>query len=78
VDNTLIIPGKIANQVFVPDSPMPDVEGRAQLIVYALPASGGQEQQRSVFDLIGKASRPRSAEDLDAQLAEERAAWNEP
>jgi hypothetical protein len=31
----------------------------------------------SIFDAFGKATHPRTAEDLDAQLAEERASWGE-
>ena len=33
-------------------------------------------KRHSIFDAFGKAEHPRAAEDLDAQLAEERAAWN--
>ena len=32
----------------------------------------------SIHDAFGKAEQPRTAEDLDAQLAEERAAWGDP
>lgn len=75
---SLIIHGKVRDQIFVPDEPMPDIEGPAELIVHPLldprPSAGGT---RSVFDFIGKASEPRSAEDIDAQLREERDAWND-
>jgi hypothetical protein len=45
-----------------------------------------EEQQRlinepnrpSIFDAFGKAVQPRTAEYLDAQLAEERASWDDP
>jgi hypothetical protein len=36
------------------------------------------DTSQSVFDLIGTAPRPRTAEDIAAQLREERAAWGEP
>jgi hypothetical protein len=76
---TMVIHGKISGQVFVPSEPMPDFEGPAELTVY-LPheARSTSSGPRSVFDYIGKAPEPRSAEELDAQLLEERDAWNEP
>ncbi len=79
MSGSLIIHGKISGQEFVPDEPIPDFEGPAELIVYPPgEARSGPSTSRSVFDFIGKASEPRSAEDLDAQLREERDAWNEP
>jgi len=63
----------------VPDEPIPDIDGPAELIIYpAVAAQCGASLTRSVFDFIGKALEPRSAEDLDAQLREEREAWNDP
>ena len=37
-----------------------------------------EPNRASIHDAFGKAKQPRTAEDLDAQLAEERAAWGEP
>lgn len=73
----LVIHGKIVNKSFISDDPMPDVEAPAELIVYALPANETRPPN-SMFDVFGKARRLRSAEELDAQLREERDAWNEP
>jgi len=36
-----------------------------------------ESNRPSIFDAFGKAEHPRTAEDLDAQLAEERAAWGD-
>ena len=36
-----------------------------------------QSNRPSIHDAFGKAERLRTAEDLDAQLAEERAAWGD-
>lgn len=68
----LVIHGQYAGQTFVPDEPMPLVEGRAELVVFpaATPAS-------SIFDLFGKAPQLRTAADIDAQVREEREAWDE-
>ena len=78
MSGSLIIHGKVRDQVFVPDEPMPDIEGPAELIVHLVadPRPGALGTP-SVFDFIGKASEPRSAEDIDAQLREERDAWND-
>ncbi len=73
----LVIHGKIVNKSFISDDPMPDVEAPAELIVYA-PAGNETRRRNSMFDVFGKARRLRSAEELDAQLREERNAWNEP
>ena len=70
----LVIRGRYQSQAFVPDEPMPHVEGRAELIVFPTTAPGGQP---SIFDLFGKASRLRAAEDIDAQVREERESWGE-
>jgi hypothetical protein len=37
-----------------------------------------QSKRPSIFDAFGKTEHPRTAEDIDAQLAEERAAWDDP
>jgi len=73
----LVIHGKIVNRSFVADDPMPDLEAPAQLIVYAEVARETRPRN-SMFDVFGKARLLRSAEELDAQLREERDAWNEP
>jgi hypothetical protein len=76
---SLVIHGKVSGQVFVPDEPIPDIEGPAELIVYpAVIARSIAVGASSVFDFIGKAFDPRFAEELDAQLREERNAWNDP
>jgi hypothetical protein len=78
MNGSLIIHGKVTGQAFVPDGPMPDIEGRAELVVYpAIGTPPGASGKRSIFDFIGKASEPRSAEDIEAQLREERDAWND-
>ncbi len=36
-----------------------------------------ESNRPSIFDAFGKAEQPRTAEELDAQLAEERASWGD-
>jgi len=61
----------------VSDEPMPDVEGLAELIVYPKCTSQEDKPAISIFDLFGKADHLRSAEDIDAQIREEREAWGD-
>jgi hypothetical protein len=75
MDAALIIHGKIAEKQFVSDEPMPDVEGPAELIVYPIGAAQQVPKGKSMFEFFGKAPQLRSAEDIDAQVREERDAW---
>jgi len=40
-------------------------------------ATGAAQHRPSVFDFIGKAAHPRSAEDIDAQVRHERESWGD-
>jgi len=77
MDSPFVIRGTFANKAFVPEDPLPDVEGRAELIVYARAPEAAPGTRPSIDDLLGKAQRLRSAEDMDAQLDQERAAWGD-
>ena len=77
MDKALIIRGRFRRGSFRPDGPVPDVEGRAELIVYAQDSSEKTQPVGSMFDLFGKAPHLRSAEDIDAQILQERRAWDE-
>ena len=74
MDSPVVIRGIFANEVFVPTDPLPEAEGPAELIVHT---EVPQEPRHSIFDAFGTAEHLRTAEDLDAQLAEERAAWGD-
>jgi hypothetical protein len=74
----LVIRGRSVGQTFIPEEPLPVAEGAAELIVFpatqpAAPLSGG-----SIFDLFGKAAHLRTAQDIEAQIREERAGWGDP
>ncbi len=71
---SVVVRGTFSKGVFVATDPLPDAEGPAELIVHA---QSTQKPRPSIYDVFGKAKQPRSAEELDAQLAEERAAWND-
>jgi hypothetical protein len=76
MNTALVIHGKIAAKQFVSDEPMPDVEGPAELIVYAKEPPS-KKSGVSIFELFGKAEHLRSGEDIDAQIREEREAWGD-
>jgi hypothetical protein len=77
MDATIIIHGKIAEKQFISDEPMPDVEGPAELIVHPKDTPQEEKTRTSIFDLFGKAEHLRSAEDIDAQIREERESWGD-
>ncbi len=73
----VIIRGTFSHKAFVPEGPLPEIEGRAELIVYAQTPVDAASQRPSILDVLGKAKRLRSAADLDAQLEEERDSWGD-
>ena len=73
MSQTIVIPGRYVDHTFIPDGQLPDIEGTAQLIITS-PA----QTSASIFDAIGKARNPRTAEDIAAQIQEERSEWGEP
>ena len=78
MNNVLVIPGRVHRGTFVSDEPVPDMEARAELIVYPEVESQTQAEKTevSIFDLFGKAGRLRSADEIDAQVRDERS-WGE-
>jgi hypothetical protein len=74
MDSPVVIRGTFSNKVFVPTDPLPEAEGPAELIVHTRPS---EASRHSIYDAFGKVAHPRTAEDLDAQLADERAAWGD-
>lgn len=74
MNSPVVIRGTFFNKTFVPSDPLPEAEGPAELIVHP---EMSKEPPHSIFDAFGTAEHLRSAEALDAQLAEERAAWGD-
>ncbi len=73
-----VIRGHFDGKTFVPSEPHPPLEGPAELIVFPDQGKQPQATQGSIFDLFGKAPQLRSAEDIAAQIREERESWSEP
>jgi hypothetical protein len=73
MSQSLVIPGRYADHTFTPDGPLPDVEGKAELIIVQNPPT-----PTSIFDLIGKATHQRSADEIAAQIEKEHGEWGDP
>jgi hypothetical protein len=68
MDQTLIVRGRYVGRTFVPDGPLPEAEGPAELVItLATPLARG-----SVADAFGTAPMLRSGEDILAQVRVER------
>ena len=73
MDQPLIVRGRYAGRTFIPDGPLPDAEGAAELVI--TPARGNAPG--SVADAFGTAAVPRSREDILAQVRAERDEWGD-
>ncbi len=74
MSQTRIIRGRYVGRTFIPDDPLPDIDGAAELVITpaTLPQSG-----RSIADAFGTASILRSGEELLVQLQAERDEWGD-
>lgn len=76
----IVIQGTYDGRAFIPAEPMPDAIGHAELIVVPeQPAMPDAPKRPSIWDAIGKlpVEQQRSAEDIDAQIREERDSWGD-
>jgi hypothetical protein len=73
MNQTLIVPGRYAGRTFIPDGPLPDAEGAAQLVITPAPALA----HGSVADAFGTAPVLRAGDDILAQVRAEREEWGD-
>jgi hypothetical protein len=73
MDQTLIVRGRYAGRMFIPDGPLPDAEGAAELVIRPVPL----QAHRSVADAFGTAPILRNGDDILAQARAERDEWGE-
>lgn len=73
MDPTLIVHGRYAGRTFIPDGPLPDAEGTAELVITPSPPIS----RGSIADAFGAAPVLRSAEDILAQTRAERDEWGD-
>ena len=72
MSQTLIIHGRYADRTFIPDDPLPNTEGTAQLVI-----TPSASQSGSVADAFGTATVLRSGDDILAQVRADRDEWGE-
>lgn len=73
MDQTLTVRGRYVGRKFIPDGPLPDEEGTAELVITPIP----QKARGSIVDAFGKASVLRDGDDILAQVRADRAEWGE-
>jgi hypothetical protein len=73
MDQTLIDRGRYAGRKFIPDGPLPDAEGAAELVITPTPPLA----RGSIADAFGTAPVLRSKDDILAQVRAERDEWGD-
>lgn len=73
MDQTLVVRGRYAGRTFIPDEPLPDAEGPAELVITPSPL----QARGSVADAFGTAAVLRSREDILTQVRAERDEWGD-
>jgi hypothetical protein len=73
MEQTLTVRGRYVGRTFIPDGPLPDEEGTAELVI--TPTS--PRPRGSVADAFGTAAVLRSGDDILAQVRAERDEWGE-
>ena len=68
----LIVGGRYVGRSFIPDGPLPDAEGAAELVITpTIPQSAG-----SIADAFGRAAVLRSGDEILAQVRADRDEWD--
>lgn len=71
MNQPLIIRGRYIDHTFIPDGPLPDAEGTAQLVITpTVPNASG-----SIADAFGTAPILRSGDDILTQVNSDREEW---
>ena len=73
MDQTLIVRGRYVSRTFIPDDPLPDAEGTAELVITRV----SSETRGSVADAFGTAPVLRSGDEILTQVEAERAEWGD-
>lgn len=73
MSQSLIVRGRYAGRTFIPDGPLPDAEGAAELVITPTPPRAGG----SVADAFGTAPVLRAGDDILAQVRADRDEWGD-
>lgn len=69
---TFVIRGRYADHTFIPDGPLPDAEGVAELVI----TPTAPRPRPAIVDAIGKVEPGRTGEDIAEQIRDERSGWD--
>ena len=73
MEQTLVVRGRYVGRTFIPDGPLPDAEGPAELVITPAKPQG----RGSVADAFGTAPVLRTGDDILAQVRAERDEWGD-
>lgn len=68
----LVVHGRYVGRTFIPDEPLPDAEGEAELVIRPTTRHTGG----SIADAFGKAAVLRSGEEILAEVRADRDEWD--
>jgi hypothetical protein len=69
----LLVHGRYVDRTFIPDIPLPDAEGAAELIITCT----APQTQVSIAAAFGTATNLRSEQEILAQLRSDRDEWGD-
>lgn len=73
MSQTLVVRGRYAGRTFIPDGPLPEAEGTAELVISLSPTPAGG----SIADAFGTAAALRTGGDILAQVRGDRDEWDD-
>lgn len=73
MEQILTVRGRYVGRTFIPDGPLPDAEGKAELVI----TTTSPQTRGSVADAFGRATVLRSGDDILAQVRADRDEWGE-
>jgi hypothetical protein len=74
MSDTLIIRGRYTDRTFIPDGPLPDTDGTAELVI--TPAAAPRSA-KSIADAFGAAPNLRTGDDILSQIRIDRDDWGD-
>jgi hypothetical protein len=73
MQQTLVVRGRYVGRTFIPDGPLPEAEGTAELVITIT----SRQAKGSIADAFGTAPELRSGDELLTQLQAERDQWGD-
>ncbi|WP_165234343.1 hypothetical protein [Aquisphaera insulae] len=77
MDQALIVRGHYVGRTFIPEGPLPDTEGAAELVIIPTPVPTTARPRGSIADAFGTAAVLRSGDDILAQVQADRDEWGD-